>query len=101
MTEKIFCPYCEAETSGVLASSETDGDGYKVETFQCYECMEIFERVTIPKDMHMVVCQGCAGAWTFRVPEGKRIEIKLTCQCGAITEYDSNEREANSDRTTG
>ena len=101
MTDKIFCPYCEAETSGVLASSETDSDGYKVETFQCYECMEIFDAISMPPDMHVITCDGCAYGWAFRMYTAARVEVKLTCQCGAITEYDSDKREANSDRTTG
>jgi len=95
MTDKIFCANCERETDGILRSSETDSDGYKVETYQCLECMETFDRIFMPKDTHVVVCQGCGAAWTFEVQEGKRIEVKLTCQCGAVTEYDSDKREAH------
>ena len=97
MTERIFCPSCEEETDGVLASKETDGDGYTTETYQCYKCMELFDRVFMPKDMHIVVCCGCAGSWTFRVPAGMQVEVSLTCQCGAKTEYDSAAREAIKD----
>lgn len=97
MTEKILCPTCERETDGVMSGSETDSDGYLTETYQCYECMEIFDRITMPKDMHIVVCEGCAAGWTFRAQEGKRVQVKLTCQCGAITEYDSEAREAKQD----
>jgi hypothetical protein len=94
MTEKILCPTCERETDGVMSGSETDIDGYLTETYQCYECMEIYDRVYMPKDMHIVVCEGCAAGWTFRAPEGKRVQVKLTCQCGTVTEYDSDTREA-------
>jgi transcriptional regulator NrdR family protein len=97
MSDRIFCPTCEKETDGVLSSRETDSDGYMTETYQCYECMGIFDCVSMPKDMHIVVCQGCAAAWTFGVPEGKRVQVKLTCQCGATTEYDSAAREAIKD----
>ena len=104
MTEptKIFCPSCEEETDGVISSQETDSDGYTVEVCQCYKCFEIFERIFPPKDMHIVVCTGCAAAWTFKVPEGMQVEVSLTCQCGAVTKYDSRGMEAKqNDRSQG
>ena len=102
MGDRIFCPTCEKETDGVLSGRETDSDGYTTETYQCYECMEIFDRVYMPKDIHIVVCRGCAAAWTFRVPEGMQVEVSLTCQCGAVTKYDSRGMEAKqNDRSQG
>jgi hypothetical protein len=94
MTEKILCPTCERETDGVMSGSETDSDGYLTETYQCYECMEIFDRITMPKDTHLVVCHGCAAAWTIKAHAGGRLAVRLTCQCGTVTEYDSDTREA-------
>ena len=99
---RMFCPLCEEETDGVMISRETDSDGYSTEIHKCLKCSEKYKRYFPPKDMHIVICAGCAAAWTFKVPEGMRVEVSLTCQCGEVTKYDSGGMEASrNDRTQG
>ncbi len=90
---KIFCPECEAETEGVLESTETDADGYTVETYQCYTCFEIFDCIYPPKlppNTYMLFCDGCGKAVYFTLPErATRATCTVTCDCGKVSDYDT------------
>jgi len=89
-TIKVLCPECEAETEGVLVSTETEADGCSVETYQCRECDTVFQRIYPPAGYYWLICDGCAALTRVKLanPEDRAI-VTVTCKCGKVSTYDT------------